>query len=366
MIERDLLTRVLLAPGLVSDLSLADWDLLVRQGRRCNLLARLAHLLTEKGLLDTVPDAPKQHLLSSLCMVERQHVAMRWEVACIEKALSNCNVKVVLLKGAAYVVAGLPAAVGRTFSDVDILVPKQQLGLVEEELKLHGWQGSHHDAYDQGYYRRWMHEIPPMRHVKRGTTIDVHHAIVPESARIKVNTPALFERPVAVPGHEKLFVLQPTDMVLHSAAHLFLEGGLENGLRDLLDLDHLFRHFGSDPEFWAMLVPRATVLGLTRPLFYALRYTCKVLGTPIPDSVVRSAEISQPPTLIRWCMDFSYLRALRPDHASCDLAGTPLARFVLYVRSHWLRMPFPRLAYHLTRKAIMRLITDADEEGNRR
>ena len=42
---------------------------------------------------------------------------------------------------------------------------------------------THHSAYDQRYYREWMHELPPLLHVRRQTALDVHHAIAPETAR---------------------------------------------------------------------------------------------------------------------------------------------------------------------------------------
>ncbi|MDT1852626.1 nucleotidyltransferase family protein, partial [Acinetobacter baumannii] len=88
----------------------------------------------------------------------------------------------ILLKGSAYAMAGLDAGRGRLFSDVDILVPKPRLDEVEAALMLHGWASTHLDPYDQRYYREWMHEIPPKVHVRRGISIDVHHAIMPETA----------------------------------------------------------------------------------------------------------------------------------------------------------------------------------------
>ena len=351
---QDLIVRALLAPDSVFQHSEAEWDLLIRQGRRSNLLAQLAYLLTEKCLIDRVHEAPRQHLVSALRMAERQDIAMRFEVSCIESALNNVQAPVILLKGAAYLIAGLPGAHGRMFSDVDILVPKNSLAEVESELELHGWHGSHHDEYDQRYYRRWMHEIPPMRHVKRGTTIDVHHTILPETARFKVDTKALIGAVVALSNEANLYVLNPCDMLLHSATHLFHEGGLENGLRDLFDLDGLMRHFGKETEFWPALVPRAQRLGVIRPLYYALRYTTLILGTPVPSSVLAAARVGKPPVGVMQIMDYFYLRALRPAHKSCDTAGTKFARFALYVRSHWIRMPMPLLAYHLTRKFLKR------------
>ena len=42
---------------------------------------------------------------------------------------------------------------------------------------------------------------------------------------------------------------------------------------------------------------------------------------------------------------------LRPNHPSCLAAGDGLARWLLFVRSHWLRMPPRLLIPHLVRKA---------------
>ncbi len=352
--RRDLIITALLMPQSLCHLSALEWDLLIRQGRNSHLLARLAYELTQNNLISTVPLSPRHHLISALQMARRQEIALRWEVACIARALMNAEVKVVLLKGPAYVMAGLPAAHGRTFADVDIIVPKSGLGRTESELMIHGWQGSHHDAYDQRYYRRWMHEIPPMRHVRRGTTIDVHHTILPETARVKVNTTALLEAVVALPDHSNLYVLQPVDMLLHSATHLFHEGDFEKALRDLFDLDSLLRHLGAAPGFWAQLVPRAVKLGLTRPLYYALRYTTLMLDTPVPQHVLEAAKIGAPSVLLAGLTETCYLQALRPVHTSTSSLGTWAARFVLYIRSHWIRMPFFLLAYHLGRKAFIR------------
>lgn len=70
---------------------------------------------------------------------------MRFEVQQVQRALADTGLALILLKGTAYVAAGLPAARGRLFSDIDILVPKTALADVESLLILHGWASSHHD-----------------------------------------------------------------------------------------------------------------------------------------------------------------------------------------------------------------------------
>jgi len=358
----DLVASVFRSPEQVSGFDEAAWDLLVRQARRANLLARLAWVLRQRGLWDGVLPAARPHLESAWVFAERQRIAVQWEIDCIGRALHSTGVTLLLLKGAAYSAAGLPPAAGRLVSDLDILVPKGRIAEVESQLMINGWNTIHHDAYDQRYYRRWMHEIPPMRHLKRGTVIDVHHALLPETARIRADTDQMRSAAVDVPG-AGVQVLAPADMVLHSATHLFHEGELDNGLRDLVDLDSLLRHFGAQPGFWDRLVPRAVEVGLARPLYYALRYTKLKLGTPVPDGVAAAAAAAAGPAgPLRVLMDALFVRALRPKHPSCSGAATRLARWLLYVRGHWLRMPVPLLLYHLTRKAVVRP-DDAEPRG---
>jgi hypothetical protein len=142
-------------------------------------------------------------------------------------------------------------------------------------------------------------------------------------------------------------------MVLHSAVHLFHDGEYDHGLRDLFDIHRLLLHFGAQPGFWSGLPARAKELELSRPLFYALRYCKLLLHTAIPDSVIQQAEAGHPGNARLVLMDFLFLRALLPKHPSCDDSYTATARFMLYLRANWLRMPPLLLARHLFHKAFL-------------
>ncbi len=357
---------LLLDPSTAAGLSLSQWDLLIRQGRAANLLARLAESLSQRGGSTTVPPAARLHLESALRIAERQDIALRWELACIADALDgNCE-RVALLKGAAYAALGLPFAATRIFSDVDILVPHADLARVETALLIHGWHFNDISPHDQRYYRRWMHELPPLHHRQRGTTLDVHHGLLPPTARLSLDRAALFEHWVDLPAFPGLCVLPPTSMLLHSAIHLFHEGEFGNGLRDLFDLDGLIRHFGPRSGFWHALLDHSARLGAGRPLFYALRMTTQVLATPVPDDVMRDRRLAPPAWPLALGMQHLYAQALRPDHDSCASAGRRVACWLLYLRSHWLRMPIGLLAAHLGRKAWRRLSGQDAREAERR
>ncbi len=346
-----LLTLALRQPEAVPAWPLRDWELVIRQGRSANLLGRLAALLEERGLLDAVPAAPRAHLEAARIVCRAQQEAVRREVAFVRKALLRAGVEGILLKGAAYMYGGLPAARGRLYSDIDLLVPRESLGAVEAALMLQGWATTHHHPYDQRYYRRWMHELPPLQHATRLTVLDVHHAILPPTARLKPDSAKLWadSRPVA--DTPPLRLLAPTDMVLHSATHLFFNEEFSHGLRDLTDIDILLRHFGLQPDFWERLIARSLEMNLARPLYYAIRYGTHLLGTPVPPAADRALHALQPPNALRALMDGLFLRVLQPVIPGND-ALAALARQALYLRAHWLRMPPLLLAYHLTHKAL--------------
>jgi hypothetical protein len=352
-LARNLLVHTLRSPAAIARFSMSEWDLLVRQARAAGLLARLAHRLRQHGLAAAIPAVARWHFDAAETLANKQQTAVHWELKQLRAALAGLGSPLIVLKGAAYVAANLPAAAGRLFNDIDILVPRERLPQTESALMLAGWHASGLSEYDKRYYRRWMHEIPPMQHVQRATVIDVHHAILPDTARYHPDSAKLRSRAVAVEGLPGVYVLAAEDRILHSATHLFHDGELPHGLRDLTDLDLLLRAAAEDRDFWLRLTARANELQLSRSLFYALRYLRHFLDTPVPDCVMATLDGVAPNRATLALMDSIFSRVLAPDHASCADPFTPAARLAAFVRAHWLRMPAYLLIPHLFHKAFI-------------
>jgi hypothetical protein len=349
----DLLVHTLRSPDAVAHFSVSEWDMLVRQARSAGLLARLAHRFRQHGLSAAIPVAARWHFEAAETLSSKQRTAVYWELQQLRVALADLGSPLIALKGAAYVAANLSAAEGRLFNDIDILVPRERLPQAESSLMLAGWHATGLSEYDKHYYRRWMHEIPPLQHIQRATVIDVHHAILPDTARYHPDSAKLRSRAVEVEGLPGVYVLAAEDRILHSATHLFHDGELPHGLRDLTDLDLLLRDAAGDHGFWSRLTARADELQLSRPLFYALRYLRHFLDTPVPDSVITALETTAPNRATLALMDCVFTRALAPAHASCADVFTPAARQAAFIRAHWLRMPAHLLIPHLFHKAFI-------------
>ena len=289
-------------------------------------------------------------LEAGLAFSERQAVAVRRELLKLDAALAGLGIPVLVLKGAAYVATGSPAAAGRLMTDIDILVPKQAIGETEAALMLAGWASSHHDAYDQRYYRQWMHEIPPMQHIRRGTVLDVHHNLLPETARIQTRPDLILASARPLPGMACLHAPSEPDLILHSATHLMHEGEWDHGLRDLSDLYAMLAAAADQADdFWPALAKRAQELTLQRPLYLALVQLQRVFGLHVPTLDLPGAQ-QYGDRVIHDLLT----RALSGFHSNCRLPLTPLADFALFVRSHWLRMPAHLLIPHLLYKALKR------------
>ncbi len=331
--------------------SLPRWEHVVRVARAQRLLARLASALHAHRMLDQVPPQPREHLLSALRLSQYRSALLQRVVEQVSDALDGADYPKVLLKGAAYQAQQLPIAGGRLPSDLDILVPKASLADAQRRLADAGWQETALDAHDQRYYREWAHELPPLLHPRLGLELDVHHTILPPVARVTVDAQRLIDhlQPSRLSGWQ---VLQPLDLVLHSASHLFFDSEGRGRLRDLVDLDGLLRHFAAtDPAWWQRLPQRAQELGLGEPLALALHFTRAWLHTPVPPQVLHDLVASGALAWQRpWLLPL-WRRVLHP--ADPDARGDAVrstAALLLLARHHWRRMPLRLLLPHLWHK----------------
>lgn len=316
-----LLVELLREPERGAGLSYAQWNGVIAAARAERLLATLAHRL--KAI--AVTGALSPILAGALGDAERERRQALWEADRAAEALRPLGIPVILLKGTAYAAAGLEAGQGRMIGDLDILIPREALAAAERVLLESGWEWVKPDPYDDAYYRRWMHELPPLIHRERDRMIDVHHTILPLTARITPDADALIADRIEIGGG--LCVLSTEDRVCHAVAHMLADGDLTGGLRNLWDIRCLLKDM-DDP---AQLELRAARHGLTRHLARARRLADHLYG--------------EGKTRLTFGDRLFVRRLLSRDGWGRDSRKLPGLAF--YVRSHLLRMPPMMLARHL-------------------
>lgn len=314
------LVRALADPQSVLSLDDAGWTALLCMAKAERLDGTLAHRLD--GM--PVPARAAEVLVTARMNAAAARTRVLWEVEMARRALAPLGVPVVLLKGSAFLAAGLEAGRGRLVGDLDILVPSEALSQVEAALIDAGWEWLKADAYDQHYYRTWMHELPPLIHRDRDAMIDVHHTILPLTSRPTPDSTAMIAE--SVPLENGLRILCPEDMVIHAAAHLFADGDLSGGLRNLWDIWCLTGELEQE-----RLHARARMHGLRRETGRSIRLAGALFGHH-SHSVKGSDR-------------FYCARLLARDGWGRETNKS--LRFAFYLRSHLIRMPLPLLLRHL-------------------
>lgn len=321
-----LLVRALRDPDEVAALDADGWNALIAMARAERLIGTLALRIGERP----VPPAVGAILADARLDAAREARQALWEADRAAEALAGLDVPVVLLKGTAYAAAGLRAGQGRFIGDLDILVPRDAMDRVERALIGAGWEWVKDDPYDDAYYRRWMHELPPMIHAARDRMIDVHHTVLPLTARQTPDAAAMIAQ--AVPLTNELSMLSPEDRLCHAAAHLLADGDLAGGLRNLWDIYCLL-----DGVDGTALEARAAHHGLLPHVRQARRLAMALYG----EGRGEGARLTLRDRIVK-------ARLLARDGWGRERRG--LLRFAFYLRSHWLRMPPAMLARHLFTK----------------
>lgn len=343
--------------GMVSSLTLAQWDLVVRQARSAGMLGRVFHILQSNSVINLVPDAPLRHFRWGAMISERHAKLVSVEVEGIARVLTSLQGPIVLLKGAAYCYGNLDALTGRIFTDIDVLIDKSEIELAETLLERQGWLSSHMSDYDQRYYRRWMHELPPMKHGQRQTELDLHHAILPKTSRFTTDSSLLLSNLKPLNTELNLDRLGDEDLLLHSSAHLFFDGEFKHGFRDLEDIRSILNGWKLVEAGWKSLLDRASLLGLSHPCFFALYFSREWFDVDMPEWVLERVAADAGLGRIRKKVLLNlFCESLLPVHHSCESRVNSFARYCLYIRSHYLRMPVRLLIPHLIYKSVLPII----------
>lgn len=354
--KKSLLIKVLQSPELIKSFEGKDWNLLLRQASSAKMLTRVADSIVRADLIHAVPEKILYHINSEHIKINHLHTQVKQEVSELNQVFEKHNIEAIYLKGAAYLLADLPLAQGRFFSDIDILLKHSDIPKAEIALKCQGWKSQKTDDYDQAYYRNYMHEIPPMQNILRGTIIDIHHNILPICNDTKIDITKLSANPstTILQGFENPYshVLSPAAMVLHSAIHLFHEGELEQGLKGLSDLDLLLSYFEKhEIDFFQQLINLSKEVNQELALFCTWRYLAKVFNRELPSIAQSFIKNHKQHVKNLKFLDFIYINLFTAHHSSTASLKFTIAAQLAYWRGHLLRMPVRLLLPHLFKKS---------------
>lgn len=344
------IATLIVSPEQVETFSLTDWNELVFILRKEKMLARFYDILERAQLATFVPPEASRHFTNARIVSRKQTELAKKEAAELSKALGNMCEFVVFLKGVAYSVTDNEASLGRVYSDIDLLVPKNTLVNVEQYLAVVGWKRKELEDYDEMYYRKWAHEIPPMQHGSRGTVLDIHHNFVPIVSGRGIDTRAFVEEYRVT--HDGVSVLTEPAMFFHSAIHLLFNEDMSSAFRDMTDL-YLLSH--SQPqEFYLDVLEITEKHGFKKECILAFHLLSIHFNIKFPLSVETS--VNEELKNISICELKLLKRLTLPKHRLLADGELLFNQWLGEIRGHWMKMPLFVLTYHITIKSCRTII----------
>ncbi len=353
MFSASFIASLIVHPQPVQSFTLEEWNQLVLILRKEKMLARFYAILERGQLLEEIPPEALRHFVNANIVSKKQAALAKKEASELSKALSDKADYIVFLKGAAYSVTDNPASLGRVYSDIDLLVPKNNLENIEQYLCVVGWKHHSLDDYDEMYYRKWAHEIPPMQHGSRGTVLDIHHNLVPVISGKSINIQA-FVKDYGT-AHNNITVLCEPAMFFHSAIHLFFNEDMSSAFRDMTDL-YLVSSAQSE-QFFHDVMAITEKYGFRKECILAFHLLSIHFNISLPNVTASlvSVELERVSSLELLLLQ----RLTLPKHILICDGERGFSLWLGELRGHWMKMPIGTLAFHLLMKSyrnVMKLI----------
>lgn len=274
-------------------LSGPDWGLLLRTAREQDVTSLLYRsLLKLDGARESVPEKIMTELEECYRAVGACNISFLDDLRQVLEAFEKRGLEVMALKGAhlAETVYGNVAL--RPMRDIDLLVRSEDLRRVHAALTRLGYACSHdwiaHEDVRPG------HHLNSVRYTGGGrepaTVLHIHwhilNSTVPTYAyQNKVDIKRFWDgaQREKIAGAAAL-VMAPHHLLIHLSEHI-----LKHSYGRLIlscDIAEAVRHYDGNGLDWDTLVREATILNLTKPVYYALRFTSAIRPIRIPDDVL--------------------------------------------------------------------------------
>jgi hypothetical protein len=307
----------------------AAWEGAIHLAARHTILGLALSTLDRAARVDgkSVPTFPE--VLSRLPQLRRRAALLEMRRDIVSETLRRAGVEPVILKGAALVGTLYADPVERDITDIDLLVPEDRVKIAVRALAAAGYAGP--SSWKELCTFRRHHFHVPME-LPGSATVEIHWALSRPDALFRLSGANVRDRAVRVarPGAPTFRVPAPEHMLLHLVLQNVQEGFSRLGR--LVDIDRIV---GSTPSIdWSALSSEARSGNLAPALALSLQLSRRLLGTPVPVSVL---DELRPGPASR--LHLAMLHSL--DAASPDVLRRHAARLLLDL---WLAPSFlPRL-----------------------
>lgn len=263
-----------------------DWTYLLRTARAHGMMPLLYWHLNAT-CPEAVPKTTLDQLRDHFHANARRNLFLTRELLGLLEMFEAYGISAVPFKGPVLTVALYGNLALRQFSDLDILIHKQDVTRAKTLLISQGYRADLHltgvqeTAYIHSHYDYDFHR-------QDGEFfLEIHWAVVPRYFSFALDSEHLWQHlePLSLGGKEVL-TLSPEDLFLslcvHGAKHCWERLGW---ICDIAELIRVFQGIN-----WGRIMEQANILGCERMLFLGLFLASDLLGTVLPEEVWQKVQ----------------------------------------------------------------------------
>lgn len=209
-------------------------------------------------------------------------------------ALSRAGIRVMPLKGAAFLLADPERGMTRTMGDIDLLVRPADLARARAVLLGQGWATSALEAKADFYAAH--HHLPPLDDTRgTGLSLELHAEPFPPGHPFLLDAGDLWRTAVPYPGLDGVMLPSPRAALLHACIHFAWAHMAESGAWRLVrDVDALAS--GGDLD-WEAFAREARAVRAGTACYWSLRLAAELGGVRVPAATLALLAPRQPEAL---------------------------------------------------------------------
>ena len=266
-----------------SPLAPEDWRALLEEAEKRALTLTLYYRLRVAHGEALVPEWVWEHLQTVYLAATARNMVMLHHAAGILRTLQERGIEVIVLKGLYLVEQVYPEIGLRTFSDLDLLVRREQLADALTLMQNQGYRLS--TWYDPQAQNTDIKHLPPLEKAQY-PTLELHWSILEEDEPFEIEAAGLWERAVETTiAGVKTRALDSEDFLLHLALHFTYQHRLRGGLRNLYDIAEVLEQRMARMN-WQKLLATAQQWGAQRVTWLTFQLVEGVTGVTAPKEVM--------------------------------------------------------------------------------
>ena len=262
--------------------SAGQWRMVAELARQHGVTPLLYHHLKRLGI--ALPGELAEKLKQAFLENAARNMRLYQELGKLLLRLQGQDIDVIALKGAHLAEAVYDNIGLRAMGDVDLLVRKDDLLRVEQELLALGYKPDDCNRVIAQSNHHFHYTLP-----KNGLHVEIHWVLVESGLPFQVDVEGLWNRAQSVTlAQVSALALSPADLLLHLCLHT-AKHTYNMRIRMLCDIGEVVRRYGTGLD-WQEIGTRAWQWGITHAVYVFLRLAQELLEVAVPVDWLASLE----------------------------------------------------------------------------